>query len=67
MTEHKHYNRGVEIATTFPISKAELRQQELNKETEKQLKVQEKQNKEQAELIAKLHSLLEKKDKQSDN
>ena len=32
MEEKKHYNRGKEIAITFPVSKEKLEQDKLNKE-----------------------------------
>lgn len=62
MREKKHYNRGKEIAVTFPISAAEKKQNELNEKLEKELAVTEKQNQEQEELLKQLKSKL-KKDK----
>lgn len=62
MREKKHYNRGKEIAVTFPISAAEKKQNELNEKLEKELAVTKKQNQEQEELLKQLKSKL-KKDK----
>lgn len=62
MREKKHYNRGKEIAVTFPLSAAEKKQNELNDKLEKELAVTKKQNREQAKLLKQLKDKL-KKDK----
>lgn len=63
MQEKKHYNKGQQIALTFPASKAKLKQDKLLKEVQEQLKIQKEQNAEQAKLILELKKFLaDKKD-----
>lgn len=62
MEKKKHYNRGQEIALTFPVPKETQEQIAALKELKKQLKIQTKQNKEQAELISQLKEILKKKE-----
>lgn len=61
MEKKKHYNNGVPIALTFPVSKEQLEQKELNDKMKKELAITEKQNKEQAELISELKDLVKSK------
>lgn len=62
MREKKHYNKGREIALTFPVPTEEIEQKKLNKELEEVIATSKKQNKKQAELIKQLEDKL-KKDK----
>lgn len=56
MIEHKHYNKNVEIALTFPPTPEQVEQQKLNK---RQKELNEKQEK----LIEELKKLVEDKKK----
>ncbi|QHJ83191.1 MAG: hypothetical protein [Bacteriophage sp.] len=60
MEEKKHYNRGKEIAITFPISKEKLEQDKLNKELKEELAKTKAQNKKQAELLKQLEEKIKK-------
>lgn len=63
MEKKKHYNKGQVIALTFPVPKERLEQEKLNKKMQEELAVTKKQNEEQAELIAELKQLVNKKKK----
>lgn len=51
MEERKHYNKGKEIAVTFPVSQEQLKQQALTKDLEEELKKARKYNNELKKLV----------------
>lgn len=58
MDKKKHYNRGQEIALTFPVSKEAKEQAEITKKLKEQLVIQKKQNEKQAKLLKQLEEKL---------
>lgn len=57
MREKKHYNNGVPIALTFPVSEEQKHYEELSKEMEKELAKIKSNNEKLEQALAKLDNI----------
>lgn len=57
MREKKHYNNGVPIALTFPVSEEQKHYEELSREMEKELAKIKSNNEKLEQALAKLDNI----------